>query len=30
MSGVVTEKYYENDSEDLQQGLAQGNAALNG
>ncbi len=30
MPGVVTEKYYENDSEDLQQGLAQGNAALNG
>jgi len=28
--GAVTETYYENDSEDLQQGLAQGNAALNG
>ena len=30
MPGVVTEKYYENDSGDLQDGLARGNAALNG
>jgi len=28
--GVVTEKYYEDDSEDLQDGLSKGNAALNG
>jgi hypothetical protein len=27
--GVVTDKYYEDDSEDLKAGLAQGNAALN-
>ncbi|OIQ30168.1 MAG: hypothetical protein BM562_10045 [Alphaproteobacteria bacterium MedPE-SWcel] len=27
--GVVTDKYYENDSEDLKTGLADGNAALN-
>lgn len=30
LPGVVTEKYYETDSEDLQDGLARGNAALNG
>ncbi|MVO15125.1 hypothetical protein [Parasedimentitalea huanghaiensis] len=30
LPGVVTEKYYENDSEDLQDGLARGNALLNG
>jgi len=30
LPGVVTDTYYENDSEDLQEGLAKGNAALNG
>ncbi|KUP95096.1 hypothetical protein [Tritonibacter horizontis] len=29
LPGVVTDKYYENDSEDLKAGLAQGNATLN-
>lgn len=29
LSGVVTSKYYEDDSEDLQDGLARGNAQLN-
>ena len=28
--GVVTKRYYEDDSEDLQEGLAKGNDALNG
>ncbi|MGR3760493.1 hypothetical protein ACUXV3_10240 [Roseobacteraceae bacterium NS-SX3] len=30
MPGVVTERYYENDSDDLQEGIARSNAALNG
>lgn len=29
LPGVVTDKYYENDSEDLQQGIAAGNQVLN-